>query len=137
MARTGVREHAIGRDTYHYKWDNSLPPAVEVEAGDTVHFDTEEVTSGQIKNGDDVTKLAGLDFDKLYPLGGPVYVKGAQPGDILEVEILQLKPGSWDWTALLPGLGLLAADFPNPYIRYFELGDRTSAELRHDIHIPI
>jgi len=48
-----------------------------------------------------------------------------------------LRPGSWGWAALLPGLGLLAADFPDPYVRYFELGDRTSAELRKDIHIPI
>jgi len=137
MARATAREHSIGRETFHYKWDNSLPPAVEIDPGDVVHFDTEEVTSGQLKKGDDASKLANLDFDRLYPLGGPVYVKGAEPGDVLEVEILKLQPGSWGWTALLPGLGLLASDFPEPYVRYFDLGDRTSAELRHDIHIPI
>jgi acetamidase/formamidase len=54
MARA-VREHTIGRDTFHYKWDNSLPPAVEIEPGDVVHFDTEEVTAGQLKNGDDAS----------------------------------------------------------------------------------
>jgi len=102
-----------------------------------VHFDTEEVTSGQLKQGDPASKLASLDFDKLYPLGGPVFIKDAEPGDALEVEILALRPGSWGWTALLPGLGLLASDFPDPYVRYFELGNRTSAELRQDIHIPI
>jgi len=58
-----------------------------------VHFDTEEVSSGQLKRGDPASKLADLDFDKLYPLGGPVFVKGAEPGDVLEVEILSLKPG--------------------------------------------
>jgi len=121
MAKAGLREHVIGRDTFHYKWDNSLSPAIEIEPGDIVHFDTEEVTSGQLKNGDDASKLGGLDFDKLYPLGGPVFVKGAEPGDALEVEILKLQPGSWGWTAILPGLGLLAADFPKPYVRYFDL----------------
>ncbi len=124
---TQVREHTISRETFHYKWDNSLAPAVEIAPGDVVHFDTEEVTSGQLKQGDPASKLANLDFDKLYPLGGPVFVKGAEPGDVLEVEILALRPGSWGWTDLLPGLGLLAADFPDPYVRYFELGDRTSA----------
>jgi len=137
VARVTAREHSIGRDTFHYKWDNSLPPAVEIEPGDVVHFDTEEVTAGQLKKGDDASKLGSLNFDHLYPLGGPVYVKGAEPGDVLEVDILELKPGSWGWTALLPGLGLLAADFPEPYVRYFDLGDRKSAELRRDIHIPI
>src|SRR3989440_255760 len=135
--RAGVREHKIGRDKFHHKWDNSLPPAVEIEPGDVVHFDTEEVTAGQLKKGDPASKLGALDFNRLYPLGGPVYGRGAEPGDALEVEILELKPGSWRWTALLPGLGLLASDFPDPCARYFDLGDRTSAELRHDVHIPI
>jgi acetamidase/formamidase len=137
MSRVGAREHTVGKDTFHYKWDNSLPPAVEIEPGEVVHFETEEVTAGQLKNGDPASRLGELDFDRLYPLGGPVYVKGAEPGDALEVEILDLKPGSWGWSAILPGLGLLASDFPEPYVRYFELGGRTSAELRHDIHIPI
>src|SRR6266852_2774079 len=114
MSQVGAREHTVGKDTFHYKWDNSLPPAVEIESGDVVHFETEEVTAGQLKNGDPASRL-----------------------DALEVEILDLKPGSWGWSAILPGLGLLASDFPEPYVRYFELGGRTSAELRHDIHIPI
>src|SRR5216117_3411366 len=135
--KAGVREHRIGRDKFHFKWDNSLPPVVEIDPGDVVHFDTEEVTAGQIKKGDPASKLGQLDFNRLYPLGGPVHVRGAEPGDALEVEIVDLKPGSWGWTALLPGLGLLASDFPDPYVRYFDLGDRTSAELRPDIHIPI
>jgi acetamidase/formamidase len=137
MAKAGVREHVIGRDKFHFKWDNSLEPVVEIAPGDVVHFDTEEVTAGQLKNGDPASRLGQLDFDRLYPLGGPVHVQGAEPGDVLEVEILELQPGSWGWTAILPGLGLLAADFPEPYVRYFELGKRKSAELRFDIHIPI
>src|SRR6266571_3661313 len=91
---TKLHEHTIPHETFHYKWDNSLPPAVEISTGDVVHFDTEEVTSGQLKQGDPASKLGSLDFDKLYPLGGPVFVKGAEPGDALEVEILSLKPGS-------------------------------------------
>src|ERR1700694_2171373 len=99
MAHTEVREHTIPRDTFHYKWDNSLPPAVEIGSGDGVHFDTEEVTSGQLKRGAPASKLAQLDFDHLYPLGGPVFVKEAEPGDVLEVEILRLRPGTWGWAA--------------------------------------
>jgi acetamidase/formamidase len=136
-ARRGVAEHHIGLDKFHYKWDNSLPAAVTIAPGDVVHCETNEVTSGQLNPGDPASKLGALDFDRLYPLAGPVYVEGAEPGDALEVEILTLQPGSWGWAALLPGLGLLAADFPDPYVRYFELANRKSAELRHDIHIPI
>ncbi len=137
MSRVTEREHHVGKDQVHYKWDRANRPAVEVDPGDVVHFDTEEVTSGQIKKGDPAAKLTQLDFNRLYPLGGPVFVRGAEPGDVLEVDILDLKPGAWGWTGLIPGLGLLAADFPDPYIRYFDLGDRKTAELRRDIQIPV
>ena len=45
------REHTLDRSKIHYKWDNSLPPAIEIESGDTVHCETEEVSDGQIKPG--------------------------------------------------------------------------------------
>jgi len=136
-ARATAREHHISREQIHFKWDKSNKPVVEVNPGDVVHIEAEEVTSRQLVKGDPAIKLTQLDFDRIYPLGGPVYVKGAEPGDVLEVEILDLKPGEWGWAGLIPGLGLLASDFPDPYIRYFDLGDRKTAELRRDIQIPI
>ncbi len=131
------REYTLDPAKIHTKWDNSLPPAIEIEPGDTVHCQTEEVSAGQITNGAPVSVLSALDFDRLYPLAGPIYVKGAQPGDILEVDILGLTPGTWGWAALLPGLGLLAEDFPDPYIRYFDLTQGDTTPLRDDIRIPI
>ena len=97
------REHTLDRGKIHYKWDNSLPPAIEIEPGDVVHCETEEVTDGQIKPGAPATALGQLDFDRLYPLAGPIYVKGAEPGDILEVEILRLQTLDWGWAGIIPG----------------------------------
>jgi acetamidase/formamidase len=132
-----TQEHRIERGRVHYKWDNSLPPAIEIEAGDIVHFETDEVTDGQIKPGSDHSGLTQLDFDRLYPLAGPVYVRGAEPGDVLEVEMLTLRPLEWGWTGLIPGLGLLSEDFAEPYIRHFDLTNGEYAELREDIRIPL
>ncbi len=131
------REHTLDRGKIHYKWDNSLPPAIEIESGDTVHCETEEVSDGQIKPGMPASILGNLDFDRLYPLAGPIYVKGAASGDILEVEILRLQTLDWGWAGIIPGLGLLAQDFTAPYIRYFDLTNGETAPLRDDIHIPI
>ncbi|PZR91747.1 MAG: acetamidase [Candidatus Nephthysia bennettiae] len=125
------------RGKVHYKWDNSLPPEIEIAAGDIVHFETDEVTDGQIKPGSDHSALTQLDFDRLYPLAGPVYVRGAEPGDVLEVEMLTLRPLEWGWTGLIPGLGLLSEDFAEPYIRHFDLSNGEYTELRHDIRIPL
>lgn len=132
-----MAEHTLDKSKVHHKWDNSLPPALEVDPGDIVHFETEEVTGGQVQRGGPADILANLDFDRLYPLGGPIYVKGAQPGDTLEVEILKLQPLEWGWTGIVPGLGLLAEDFLTPYIRYFDLTQGDTTALRDDIRIPI
>jgi len=130
-------DHSIRRGRVHYKWDNSLEPAVEIASGDIVHFETEEVSNGQIKPGLPATALTTLDFDRIYPLAGPVFVKGAEPGDVLEVEILDLRPLEWGWTGLIPGLGLLAEDFPDPYIRYFDLTNGETAALGDRVRIPL
>lgn len=131
------QSHILDRKKIHYKWDNSLPPAIEINSGDVVHCETEEVSDGQIKPGMPATVLGNLDFNRLYPLAGPIFVKEAQPGDILEVEILEMRPLGWGWTGILPGLGLLQEDFTEPYIRYFDLTTGLTTVLRDDIHIPL
>ena len=73
----------------------------------------------------------------MYPLAGPIYVNSAEPGDILEVDILRLEPLKWGWAGIIPGLGLLAEDFNQPYIRHFDLSNGVTAPLRDDIQIPI
>jgi len=51
------------------------------------------------------------------PVSGPVYVRDARPGDVLAVEVLEFRPRDWGWTALIPGFGLLADEFPEPWLR--------------------
>ena len=76
----------------------------------------------------------GLDWDRVYPLAGPIAVDGAEPGDTLAVEILDLHTQGWGWTAIMPGLGLLPDDFPDAYLRIFDLtdGDTRCSRRRRD-----
>lgn len=131
------REHVVERGKVHYKWDNSLQPVVEIDPGDVVHCETNEVTDGQVTEGCPASALGAIDFGRLYPLAGPISVRGAEPGDVLEVEILSLRPLEWGWSGILPGLGLLQEDFTEPYIRHFDLRNGAYAALRDDIRIPI
>jgi acetamidase/formamidase len=132
-----MAEYALDKTRIHHKWDNTLPPAIEIAPGDTVHCETDEVTCNQVTPGCDASVLTSLNFDLLYPLAGPIFVKGAEPGDILEVEIVRMQTLAWGWTGMIPGLGLLAEDFTRPYIRHFDLTNGVTAPLRDDIHIPI
>jgi acetamidase/formamidase len=133
MART----HYFPEDRVHYVWDNELEPVLTVEPGDTVVYRTREVSDGQITPDSTVDDLANLDWDKLYPLAGPVAMQGADPGDVLAVEVVDIHTVGWGWTAILPGAGLLPDDFPDPYLKIFDLSNGDYTFFKDDIVIPI
>jgi acetamidase/formamidase len=137
MAVTKGREHTLDKRRVHHKWDKRNPPAIEIESGDTVHCETAEVTNNQVTPGCAASVIGRIDFAQLYPLAGPIYVRGAEPGDMLEVDILRLAPLQWGWSGIIPGLGLLAEDFTEPYIRHFDLSNGSTASLGDSIQIPI
>ena len=57
----------------------------------------------------------------MNPVAGPVFIRGARPGDTLEVEILEVRTDVWGWTGIVPGFGLLADDFPRPWLRISDI----------------
>src|SRR4051794_5349235 len=129
--------HYFPDDRVHYTWDTGHEPVLAVDDGDTVVVQTRDVSDNQIGPDSDVSVLGGLDMGRLYPLAGPIQVNGAAPGDTLAMEILDIHTQGWGWTAILSGLGLLPDDFPDPYLRIFDLSRGDFAWFRDDIAIPI
>jgi len=129
--------HYCPTDRVHFTWDTGNEPLLTIADGDTVVFETRDVSDDQIGPGSDTSVIAGLDWDRVYPLAGPVYVEGASPGDTLAVELLDLHTKGWGWTAILPGLGLLADDFTEPYLRVFDLTRGDVTPFREDILVPL
>ncbi len=131
------KTHYFPNDVVHFSWDAKREPVMKIQSGDTVIFETREVTDGQFNLDSTTEAIADLDWTRVYPLAGPVYIEGAEPGDTLAVEILDLNVRGWGWTAVLPGLGLLAEDFPDAYLRTFDLSDGEYIHFREDIKVPI
>lgn len=129
--------HYAPSDGVHFTWDVGHEPAMEIDSGDVVVVRTRDVSDNQITATSTTSVLATLNWERVYPLAGPIHVRGAQPGDTLAVEILDIRTEGWGWTAILPGFGLLCEDFKEPYLRIFDLTDGDAAYLRHDIAIPI
>jgi acetamidase/formamidase len=98
----------------HLSWDHSCAPAVTIAPGDTVDFRGIDAMMGQIGPQSTVQALETLDFGRVNPIAGPVYVDGAEPGDTLKVTILGFEPSGWAWTGIIRDFGLLAEDFPKP-----------------------
>ncbi|HEX6457517.1 MAG TPA: acetamidase/formamidase family protein [Thermoleophilaceae bacterium] len=117
---------AVPEDQVHYLWDEGNEPTLRITSGEEISVRTREVSDGQITPESTTEVLGRLDMNRLYPLVGPVYVEGAEPGDTLKVEILSIETRGWGWVALLPGLGLLPDEFPEPYLRIFDLSGETT-----------
>src|SRR5919107_3234271 len=104
-------QHTIHQHQCHFGWSNANPPAVRVAPGESVEFHPVDSSGGQITPDTTVADIPSLDFAKVNPVAGPVYVEGAEPGDAIQVTLLSFKPSGWGWTANIPGFGLLADQF--------------------------
>ncbi|KAI0628310.1 Formamidase [Trametes polyzona] len=126
--------HSIKRSQCHLAWDNSIPPVIRVKSGETVTFDCLDASNGQLTPASTTATIASLVFAQLDQVNGPVFVEGATPGDTLQVEVLDVRTADWGWTALIPGFGLLADEFPEPAVKIWTLhshaADDTGAKER-------
>jgi acetamidase/formamidase len=113
--------HELRPDAFEYGWDNSVEPALEVESGETVLLHVRDASDQQLGPASTAADVAALDFSKVNPVSGPIFVKGAEPGDTLAVELLEFETPTWGWTAIIPGFGLLANEFPDPWLRISEV----------------
>ena len=123
--------HYFPPDRVHFQWDAGNEPVLEVASGDTVVVHTRDVSDNQITPDSDSSAIESLDWDRVYPLAGPIAIEGAEPGDTLAVEVLDIHTEGWGWTAILPGLGLLPDDFPDAYLRIFDISEGQVARLEN------
>jgi acetamidase/formamidase len=107
----------LTRTQTHGTWDRAIAPAIHIAPGDTIVVEMENASGGQLAHDSDLAALKALDFSRINPVTGPIFVEGARPGDALVVEILELEVDAWGWTANIPGFGLLADRYPDPALR--------------------
>ncbi|MCZ6693209.1 MAG: acetamidase/formamidase family protein [Bacteroidetes bacterium] len=131
-------QYTLTADQTHNKFSRSIPPVVKVPSGSVIEAYTKEATDEQLSLESQASDLSNLSFDPIHPLTGPVYVEGAQPGDILAVTLHKIELGDWAWSAVIPGFGFLADQFTEPFLKTFQLGkDKTKVKFNENIEIPL
>ncbi|WP_370087410.1 acetamidase/formamidase family protein [Ekhidna sp.] len=129
--------YSLTSDQTHNKWSRSIEPVLTINSGEVVEISTEEATDGQLTLDSDTSDLMNLSFEPIHPLTGPIYINGAQPGDVIAVTLHKIEIGDWGWTAILPGFGFLADEFTEPHLKTFELAGKNNVRFADGINIPL
>ena len=121
----------------HNRWHPDITPVIEVDPGEEVVIETRDAIDGQIRPGMGVQELEHVETKVAHALTGPVYVKGAKQGDLLEIEYLDIVPQDYGWTQFRPGAGFLRDLFTERFLVHWQIreGWATSAQLP-GVHIP-
>jgi acetamidase/formamidase len=134
-------DYTVTADQTHNRWSATIPPAIRVPSGSVIEAFTQEASAGQLTPTSTLEDLGNISFDPIHPLTGPVYVEGAEPGDVLAVTLHAIEVGDWGWAAVIPGFGFLSGDAEfaaQTWYRTFVLGpDARTAHFAPGIEIPI
>lgn len=131
-------QYSLTAEQTHNKFSAAIPPVIKVPSGAVIEVFTEEASDGQIKPGDGPEVLATLEFDPIHPLTGPVYVEGAEPGDVLKVTLHKVEVQDWGWTAILPGFSFLADQFTEAWLKTYKMQPGAKyIDFNENIRIPL
>ena len=136
MVHTGRTIHQLGDDHKHKTWNRKQPPVLTISPGDRVALQAPDASDGELTRTSTITDISQIDYRRLDPLVGPIYVEGARAGDALQITVLELTPLGWGWSGLLPGFGLLSDEIRDPHLSIWEL-DSGYIEVPNGARFPL
>jgi len=137
MSSKGHSFH-VHRDQVHLKWSNAIAPVLTVDSGSEISFDLLDGGHNQFTETSTTADVPRFNFDIADPAIGPVYVNGAEPGDVLKIEFLDLQTASYGWTAIFSGFGLLHDEFQEQHLKIWDLAsNKNHAVFKEGINIPL
>jgi acetamidase/formamidase len=122
-------EHSLSAEPTHSRWNRALPPRLRIEPGDVVHLECVDATGGQVRPNSNLADFLAIDRGRIHALTGPIFVQGAEPGDVLQIDVIEVAHKGWGWSSVIAGLGFLKERFAEPYLFHWQLEDRISKSL--------
>jgi acetamidase/formamidase len=124
-----MTEHRFSAEPTHSVWDRSLAPRLHIEPGDEVAFQCVDASGGQVYPAMTTAQYLAIDRTRIHALSGPVWIEGAEPGDVLEVDVLSTRHAGWGWSSVIEDLGFLKDRFREPYLFHWQLDGQSTSSL--------
>jgi acetamidase/formamidase len=123
-----IKEHQLSAEPTHSVWDRSLQPRLHIASGDEVHMSCLDASGAQVHPHMSTADYLRIDRTRIHALTGPIWIDGAEPGDVLQVDVMATDHQGWGWSSIVEGLGLLKDRFRDPYLFHWVLdGDSTTS----------
>ena len=124
----------LHKDRRVFAFSGDAKPALSVHAGASVRLETADCFDDQVRAPGDV--LGAIDWDRVNPATGPVYVEGAHPGDVLSVLIESIDIGRQGVMAVAPGFGVFGDGFAGQVHRIVPIEGGT-ARIADGVAVPL
>jgi acetamidase/formamidase len=124
-----MKEHTLSAEPTHSVWDRSLEPRLRIDPGDEVQIECVDASGGQVRPGMSTSDYLSIDRTRIHALTGPIWIDGAEPGDVIEVDVLATRHGGWGWSSVVEGLGFLKDRFREPYLFHWQLDGEFTRSL--------
>jgi acetamidase/formamidase len=124
-----VAEYALSAEPTHSRWNRALAPRLTIAPGDTVHLECVDSSGAQVKPGMALADFLKIDRGRIHALTGPIFVEGAEPGDVIQVDVLEVAHKGWGWSSVITGLGFLKDRFHEPHLFHWQLDGEVSRSL--------
>jgi acetamidase/formamidase len=124
-----MAEHSLNAEPTHSRWNRALQPRLRIAPGDTVHLECVDSSGAQVRPTMTLAEYLKIDRDRIHALTGPIFVEGAEPGDVLQVDVLEVAHKGWGWTSVVGGLGFLKQRFAEPFLFVWKLDGDVSKSI--------
>jgi acetamidase/formamidase len=124
-----MAEFTLSAEPTHSRWNRALVPRLRIAPGDTVHLQCLDSSGAQVHPAMPVADFLTIDRGRIHALTGPVFVEGSEPGDVLQIDVLEVAHKGWGWSSVIAGLGFLKERFADPYLFHWQLDGAVTRSL--------
>jgi acetamidase/formamidase len=124
-----MAEHSLSAEPTHSRWNRALQPRLSIAPGDAVRMECVDSSGAQCHPSMTLPEYLKIDRDRIHALTGPIFVDGAEPGDVLQVDVVEVAHKGWGWTSVVNGLGFLKQRFAEPFFFVWKLEGEASKSI--------